>query len=227
MAITRATLLLRSRQWADAVGATLDWPDVMLLDTASFVFVDEWKKLLGAASYYQTQRGTATLDSSGRFTLASLDSGTGDTAHTALRILQLSSTGRGEFQFVPAAKIDLLADQTAYQSLRGWTRVGSEVQVLGAASESTLNVLTNWYPVSPSNLASDTSTVTWPDGYETLLFMETAALMLAKGGRETAEARDLQAQAEVVRAKMHAEFARDTSMPMHFGADDSPSDWGG
>lgn len=226
MAITRQTLLTRARQWADAVSASSDWPDPLVLDTANFVFVDEWKKLLGAAPFYQTMRGTATTDTTGRFALTTLNSGSGDSAKTAHRVLQLRGD-HGDYQFVDASRVDLLQDLTGFQRDRIWTRVGTEIQVVGNGASATFNVLANWLPTTPMNLATDASTVSWPEGYETLLYMETAALMLAKAGRETNEAVDLQRQAEAVRQKMLGELARESGSPRILAADDSPDDWGG
>lgn len=226
MAITRSTLYLRSRQMADAVDATADWPDTLLAAMASFVYIDEWKKLLGAASHYQTNRVTLTPDSDGRVAWDDLTTGTGDDQKIAHRVLQLRASNLGDYTYAQASRLDLLADLSQFSTQRLWTRVGTEIQIIGAHN-TTISGLVNWYPPSPDNLASDSSTVQWPNGYEMLLYMETAALMLAKAGRETNEARDLQQQAEIVRQKMHQEFARDTNAPYVIGADDSVWEWGG
>lgn len=226
MAITRTTLTLRSRQMADAVDSTTDWAPALVSAIATFVFIDEWKKLLGAAPHLRTNRVSGLVpDSDGRLAWSALTTGTGDTAKIGYRLLQLRGASGVEFVYTQASRIDLLQDLTSFHTDRVWTRVGDDLQIVG--TETGLTALVNWIPTAPDDLAGDTSTVDWPSGYEMLLYLETAALMLAKGGRETNEARDLQVQAEIVRQKMHQDFARDTNAPYVIGASDGAWEWGG
>jgi hypothetical protein len=77
------------------------------------------------------------------------------------------------------------------------------------------------------DLASDADTVDWPTEWKPILFYETAALALSKGGRETQEARDLLQMADMLRQKMLQAFGRQSANPYIIGADDNAFEWGG
>jgi hypothetical protein len=226
MAMTRSTFLTRVRQLSDTLFATVEYPDELLKDLGGMVHVDEWRKLLDIAPYRRTARRTVTLDGDSRFAWGALDAGSGNSAQNAYRILEMVDAAGETIHPAPADRVRLVDPGTGgYHKL--WTRVGDDVQTFGTRPGEAVRVLVNYTPCSLADLASDSDIVDWPSEWKPILFYETAALALSKGGRETNEARELLQFADLMRQKMLAAYRRDASTPYILGADDHPWEWGG
>jgi hypothetical protein len=225
--MNRATFLTRTRQMSDTVGNTLDYPDELLKDLGSLVFMDEWKKILGANAYYATQRVFVSPDADLRFTVAELTTGSAESIKTHHRVLRIARGDGGELTFAPADSANLMTTTNNGCNEPMWTRVGSEIQCWGVSSSDTLTVLGNYIPCLIADLNSDTSPIDFPAGYTPVLFYETAALALLRGGREDQEAASLQRMADVIRQRMLADLSREAAQPLTFTpADDGLWEWG-
>lgn len=222
--ITKTTLLTRIRQMSDTVSATVDYPTTLIADLASTVFLDEWKQILGANPYYQIARRTVTLDANGRTPLSGLSA----TNQNLFRILQVQDASRRDYVYSAPSQIDMLTDLTSItRGYRMWTRVGSEIQAIGARNGDTLTFLVNWTPPTPNEIDSDSGVIEFLPNYEPILYYETAALVLAKAGREMSEAAGLRSVAEALRERMLSDIRRDAGEPTMFQATDSTWEWGG
>lgn len=222
--MTRQTFLTRVRQMSDTLDSQVDYPDELLKDFGGMVHVDEWRRLLDIAPYYRTNRVSVALDANGRFAWSALTTGSGNSVKRVYRVLELSDAEQNTLTFAQADRLRLAGARVA-TSERLWTKVGDEVQTFGCTG--TLDALVNWTPCSVSDLTSDADVVDYPEEYKPILFYETAALALAKGGRETSEATDLIRMADMMRQKAFASLRREASTPFILGADDHPWEWGG
>mgnify|MGYP000588455891 CR=1 FL=1 len=208
--MTRSALLTRVRQMSDTLYATVDYPDELLKDLLSMVHADEWRKILGVSPYERTQSITVLLDSALTFPWSDLTTGTGNDIKTVHRILEISDSAGRELTYAQPDRVRLgsLAAGGNTTTMQLWTKNGSRVQTTGTRSGETLTVLVNYTPTPVGDLASDADVVDWPNEWKPVLFYETAALALSKGGRETQEARDLLQMADMLRQKMLQAFGQ-------------------
>lgn len=224
MALTRQTFLTRARQMSDTLFGAVEYPDELLKDLAAMVHVDEWRRLLDEAPYYRTALRTVTLSGTGSFPWSDLSSGTGNSRETVYRVLQIADAAGNDLTYAQPERVRIAVQPALDAAHKLWTRVGSTVQTFGVAG--TVSVLVNWTPCSIGDLASDADTIDFPDPYAPILFYETAALALEKGGRETGEAQALKASAEAMRQKMLASLKRESAQAWVIGPDDSAWEWG-
>jgi len=84
----------------------------------------------------------------------------------------------------------------------------------------------NWTPTPIGELSSDADAVDWLSEWLPVLFYETAALTLTRGGREMDEATRLIGMGDKIRQRMLASLKREASTPTVLGADDDVADWG-
>lgn len=226
--MTRQDFLTRIRQMSDTLNATVDYPDELLKDFASMVHVDEWRAILSANAYYRTATYTVPLDANRTFAWADLTSGTGNNVKSVYRVLEMTDARGQNLTPTSPDRVRLAnnVDATA-TTVRLWTKVGDRVQVFGVSPGDTITALVNWTPCPMGDLASDADVVDWPSEWKPLLYYETAGLVLAKGGRETNEARELMQMAEKVRQRMLQTLGRESASPFTLGADDHPWEWGG
>ena len=227
MATTRQTFLTRVRQMSDTLYATVDYPDELLKEFGGMVHVDTWRTLLDAAPYYQTARRTVTLDSDLRFPWSALSSGSGNAQQNAHRVLEMADSEGSNLVYSQPDRLRLASTQRTVTTERLWTKVGQEVQTFGTSPGATLTVLVNYTPTSLGDLASDADPITFPQEFMPVLYYETAAHLLGKGGRETQEANDLFRMADMLRQRMLASLKREAAQPFIMGADDFPWEWGG
>ena len=220
MAITKTTLFTRIRQMSDTTNETVDYPTVLISDFASIVFVDEWKKILGAAPYYRTARRSVAVDSEGRFLVTALNTSTS----TVFRLLQVRGVDGRDFTYTAPSQLNILDDLTQWSD-RVWTRVGDEIQLTGV-KDATITVLVNYIPLSPNHQDDDAAVIDFPDNYEPILYYEAGALVLSKAGREMNDAVALQAMAERLRDKMLSDVRRDAAEPSYFVPNDGAWEWG-
>lgn len=225
--MTRAEFLTRVRQLSDTLQATADYPSDMILDFASMVHADEWRGVLEASPYYRTVERTLTLDANRTFAWADLSSGSGDTRQRVFRVLALTDGDGRDFQYAPPDRLWLLRGAAVPSaSQRLWTKNGDRVQVFGAGPGTTLYALVNYTPTAIGALASDASAIDWLEDWWPVLFYETAALTLTRGGREMDEATRLIGLGDKLRQRMLAALRREAATPTVLGAADDVLDWG-
>lgn len=212
---------------ADATSSSR-WTDATITVLLNSVFKREWARLLSANRYLRVGERSVTLSATGQFTIASLDSGSGNTLEKFFKIIGVHN---GDAIYAPAELRDNLltatmGDGQMYTSRQFW-RMGDSVQVYPWSSGESLTVVVNHLPQLPGALAQDSDAVTFPDGYESVLIYEVAAAMLMKGGAETDAAADLKAIAEEVRADMLADASRLTTDPTTMRYADERHHWAG
>lgn len=227
MTMTRQTFLTRVRQMSDTLNATVDYPDELLKDMGSMVHVDEWRKLLGEAPYYQTAARLVTLDANRCFPWSALTTGSGNTLQQAYRVLEVVAADGDNLTYTQPDRVRLADLSRLATTMKLWTRNGSLVQTFGTSPGEQLTVLVNYTPCPLGDLASDADVIDFVEPWKPILFYETAALALSKGGRETNEANELLRMADMLRQKMLADIRREAGQPYILGADDHPWEWGG
>lgn len=226
MAKTRADMLALTRQFMDAEGSDR-WSDSLILTVLGSVFDEEWSNILNAAPYYTFATRTVTQDSEGRFTLAALDSGGGDSEQNFYRILNVSDGNANysetRYQDVP------LATTTNYFPPYGYAYylAGDSVQCLPVGPNVAMTVGVNWKPTNIADLGSDSSFITFPEYDEMLLAYAAAATLLNKGGAESNAAQVLRRMADDERATMLDDLRRRTINPTRMAYPDVRADWGG
>lgn len=226
MAKTRAQMLELTREYMDAVDSDR-WSDSLVLTVLGSVFDKEWSNILTAAPYYTFAQRTVTQDANGQFTLASLNSGSGDTAQEMYRILNVSDGNSNysetRYQDVPLATTANYYPQFGY----GYYVAGDFVQCLPIASGVTMTVGVNYKPTNIADLSSDAVTITFPNNAELLLAYQAAAELLNKGGAESQAAQTLLRMADTERADLLDDLRRRTINPTRMAYPDSRGDWGG
>jgi hypothetical protein len=225
--MNRAEFLTRVRQLSDTLQATADYPDGMILDFATMVHADEWRSILDAAPYYRTQEYAVTLDANRTFAWADLSSGTGNARKNIYRVLALADSDGRHFTYSQPDRLWLLRNgATSGTRERLWSKNGDRVQVFGVDAGQTVYALVNWTPTPIGELSSDADAVDWLSEWLPVLFYETAALTLTRGGREMDEATRLIGMGDKIRQRMLASLKREASTPTVLGADDDVADWG-
>lgn len=225
-AITRAQLMGDIRQFLDGE-TTVRWPDALVRAVATRVYDAEWSNILNAAPYYTFATYTVTTDADGKFPFSALNSGTGDAQKNFYRIMAMTdgSTTYTEtrFQDVP------LGVSTNYARYfdRLYYLVGSETQVLPPGASIALTVSVNYKPTSLNDLASDTSTITFPDTAHLIIAYQAASELMRKGGTESTAANVLQAMAAEEREKLLDDLRRRTIQPTRMAYSDARGDWVG
>ena len=226
MAVTRAQLVEYTREAMDAVGSDR-WSDSLIKSVLNVVYDDEWSNLLNASQYYTYGMRTVTTDSNGVVAFSSLNDGGGDSQQNFYRILSVSDGNvlysQTRFQDVP------LATTTNYLPTypRLYYIVGEQVQILPVASGTSLYIAVNYKPTSLSDLAADSSTITFPLGGEWILANEAGARLLNKGGAESGAAQVLKREAAELRAGMLDDIRRRTINPTMLAYPDQKYDWAG
>lgn len=228
MAWTKATYLVRTRDWADATDSSR-WSDSFLYSLLGMVFRDEWNGMLDTNPYYRFAKRTVTTDSTGLFAFSALNNGGGDSQQNAYKIMTLTDGANTVYRETDWRQVPLALSGTEdYLSYdRQYYLIGDSVQILPQTGNQSLQVGVNWTPTPIDELSNDLSTVDFPAGHENLLAMSAAALALSKGGAETQAAGDLLALAQKRREALYADVARKTGNPMFLQFPDHASVWGG
>lgn len=228
MAWTKATYLQRTKEWMDAVGSDR-WSDAFLYSILGMTFRDEWNGMLDTNPYYRFAKRSVTTDSTGLFAFSALDSGSGDTAQNAYKIVTLTDGANTVYRETDWRQVPLALSGTEdYLSYdRQYYLIGSDVQILPQTGGQSLQVGVNWTPTAIDDLASDASTVDFPSGHENLIALSAAAMALAKGGAETQSTGDLMSLAQKRREALYADVARKTANPTFLQFPDYASQWGG
>lgn len=237
MSMTLAQMRVRVLRRMDADSGTTDnrWDTTAgitgELDQAlGHVFRKEWKRILNACPTFRVQLIQPTTDATGRVTFASLTtSASADAGKNAYRIVQLSRSG---YIYSEVDMKDWVISESTNPSARVYWREGEELMLLPKEVSTALNgsgdgFWVSYYPTTPESLSTSTATVDFPNGYEEIVALETAALLLAKGGAETETTSYFKTLAEEMRADMLQDLARTSGRPVRMRYEDSASIWGG
>lgn len=226
MSVTVTQAIANTREMMDA-DSSARWSDSWITTVLGIVHAREWSGILGANPYYRFAQITVTTGSTGQFAYTSLDSGTGDTKQTHYRILAISdgSTIYRQTSFMAVPLATTTNYDMPYQRL--WYDAGSNVQVLPVQSGVSLTTTVNWTPPRVDQLSAASVTIDFPDGSETILWLEAAATLLSKGGAETDASNTMRAMAEQERSSLYGNINRRGATPQYLGFADAPSDWAG
>jgi len=209
MAWTKATYLQRTKEWMDATGSDR-WSDAFLYSILGMVFRDEWQGMLDTNPYYRFAKRSVTTDSTGLFAFSALNSGGGDAAQNAYKIVTLTDGANTVYRETDWRQVPLALS-------------GTEDYLSGQS----LQVGINWTPTPIDELSSDNSTADFPTGHENLIALSAGAMALAKGGAETQSTGDLMALAQKRREALYADVARKTANPTFLQFPDHAAQWGG
>lgn len=223
--VSRGQLVTDIREYMDSVGSQR-WSDTLIKAVANSVFDAEWSEILNAAPYFRFAQRSVTSDSNGQVPYSALNGGSGDSAQNWYRILSVTNGNvvyrETRFQDVPLGTTANY--QNVYEKL--FYLVGETLQVLPVASEA-LTVSVNYKPTALLDLASDNSTVEFPENNHFIMVWMSAAQLLLKGGAEAGAAAQLRALAESERATMLNDIRRRSIQPTLMAYPDTKYDWAG
>ena len=229
MSYTRAQLRTWVQRKMDAVGSTR-WDTTAgatgeMDQLARGVFDSEWARILAANPYYTFNAVTLNSDAStGRYPIASLTTGSGDSAKKFWRVLSFVCDTI-PYQFVDYRDWSLA--ESLGLSARVFWREGDNLMALPKQLSKSATITVNYFPTNIADLAGDGSTVTFPDGNEDILVLEWAAACLDKGGAEADTALRFRQQAETSRQDMLQDIARVTTRPQQMSYVDYAFEYGG
>lgn len=227
MSMTRLQFQTNVLNFMDAESSTR-WSQALILSVGGMVCQNEWSDILNQNQYYRFATRSVTTDSSGRVTIASLTTGTGDSTQNFSRLVGPFTDGNilwteTDFRYVPLGTQTNFQNPYAYQ----YYLSGDYFQLLPVQSGLALTVAVNHTPPTVADLAGDSSVIVFPTGYEWILVWVTAATLLLKGGAESQAASDLFSLADDARKNMLGNIARLTTRPTFALFQDSPGNWGG
>lgn len=217
--MTRAELLLRARQHANAEDSDR-WDDTTeLLPLADAVVRREWGFILDAAPEARVARRTPTSTSAGVITAADL-SAAGETYY---RILSVQRDG--VLYGLTDVRESPLALEMTGALVRRYMLWNDGIKVFPTDAAQHV-VYVNHYPTLPSSLASG-DTVTLPAGYDIVAELMLGAEMLEKAGADDKGGAVLRARAGAFRGELLGELQRKHGGPVSFVPDGDGSEWGG
>ena len=187
------------------------------------VHMREWKRILNANAYYQTQKYVVTTDANGNIPLTALSTVNGDSTQTLYRILVVAFNNIKYEEVLP--KNYYLSTLAGLQDFV-WFRDGANIVVPNSPTTTASGIWVNWVPQRFDQLAGDTSIVSLPPDYDDVFSYEGAAALLTKGAAETDAAGELRAYADSLRQDLLQDIARVGIEPLRVTYDDSPRDWG-
>lgn len=225
MSVTRAQLIANTREMMDATSSAR-WQDPYITTVLGLVSGREWSAILATNPYYRFAQRAVTTDSNGQFAYTALNSGSADSAQTWYRILAITDGNsivyrQTSFQAVPLATSS--NSSSPYERL--WYDAGTNAQVLPVSPGLALTVAVNYTPPRVDQLSADAVTVDFPDGHESILWLEAAAFLLSKGGMENDAAQTMRAMAELERQNLYGDMNRRAATPMQLGYPDLASEW--
>lgn len=227
MSITKSALRTRVTQLADAVNAPR-WdvtPNGEVDQHIGVVMDREWKRILNANAYYRVARLTPTSDTTGYYAVSDLTTGAGDSQQRLYRVIAFSvnniiyEEGRLDQYMLPSS------GQVQPQYL--WYFEGTKIMALPVTLSQVATVIVNWIPPRQENLAGESSTIDFPDGYENVIAWSAAAMLLNKGAVEAGAAQVLEFQAEALRQDMLQDIMRRSTNPIRMRYADDRSEWAG
>lgn len=227
--MTREELRDFTREVADAVDSPR-WSDDTIDALLGLAQWTEQAGLLNANRQFYMQRVDVTQDDNGRFDIADLTTGSGNTAKHFYRVITVAQPDNS------AATAQLYYREASYEQYPNpqpstslpyvWYRYGSEIQILPGVGGQAMAITVNYRTVPVDQLAADSDDVQFPEGYEKILGFVAGAMMLDKGGQEAGAANVLLANAESIRQAMLFDLGRMSTMPIIARAFDNPQDWG-
>ncbi len=221
MSFTRTQMIANVREMMDAASSAR-WTDAFITTVLGIVHQREWKLILNVNPYYRYQQVAVTPSAAGIFAYSSLTTGTGNSVKNLNRIISVTDGSQTVYEEASIGEEPLAtAGSGALLSRPRWMDIGPSVQILPAAATA-LTVSVNWWPCR-------IDTVDFPDGNESVVWLETGGELLGKGG--TAEQRDrsisLKEAAGLQRQLMYADLTRRSTRPTFFAFSDGASDWSG
>lgn len=230
MAFTVQNAVDLTREVMNATGSG-QWTDATLTTWCSQAHWQLWANLLSTNRYLKMQQATVTQDSSGRFTLDSLNMGAADLLTIAFRILTIAQPAGSTSQVLGYYKKSSYEEFPNPQSSMAlpyvWYRFGAYIQLLPIASGQSAVVTYTVRPCPISLLAGPSSNIDFPTAYEPLIAWRAAQFGLVKGGSETQAARDIKATADAMESAMLQDLGRESRWPIVAEAFDSAQDWAG
>lgn len=217
---TRDEVVLMAREQADAEGSDR-WSSAAVLAAVDLTFRREWNTILASAPYARTNIVTVSSDANGVLPFSSLTTGAGDTRKVFRNLIQLSN-GQNVYR---ESRVDMIPPQAGATQMVFYD-TGTDFQLVPAGVQS-LRAVVNWMPVAPNDLVDGDSTVDFPADGLILLAMGSAAIMLAKGGSETAASAALLNLSMQIREDMLSSIRRRTNMPKFVRYPDNAADWRG
>lgn len=226
MSVTRTQAIANVREMMDATGSAR-WTDAFITTVLGIVGMREWAGILNANPYYRFASRAVTTDANGQFLYTALNSGSADTAQNWFKVLVLTD-GNVVYRQVNFADNPLATTSNyASTSYRQWYEAGLNVQVLPVTSGLALTAWVNYTPTRIDSLTGGSVVIDFPEGNESILWLETAAELLNKGGAETDDASTMHSSAALQRQTMYAEIARRSTRMQFLGFNDSARDWAG
>lgn len=227
--MTREQLRDFTRDVADAQDSAR-WSDDTIDALLGLAQWQEQAGLLNANRQFYMQRVDVTQDDDGRFEVADLTTGSGNTTKHFYRIITVAQPNTA------AATAQLYYRETNYEQYPNpqpttslpyvWYRYGAEIQIIPQCGGQEMSIVVNYRTVPVDQLDDDDDDVQFPEGYEKLLGFVAGAMMLDKGGAEAGAANVLLANAESIRQSMLLDLGRTGTMPIIARAFDNPQDWG-
>lgn len=229
MSLTKAQLRTKVLEAMDATGFAWRW------DTSAGGEVDfwigqghdfAWRALLNANPYYRVGRRTPTSDSQGRYAISDLTSGSGNSQERFFKVIAvcIDNVVYKEVQmkdFIQTA-VNGILEPWYY-----WWFEGDYIKALPTQANKTATVIAvNHIPTRFDQIADDTDTVIWPDGYEQVLIWAATISLLNKGGTESAAAAPLNVLLLQAQLAMNDDIARRSTAPTQMRYNDSSNDWG-
>lgn len=185
----------------------------------------EWKRILNANPYYRVARLTPTSNANGYYAVSDLSSGSEDSRQRLYRVIAFAvdnvvyEEGRLADYLLPSAG-QIQPNYVYYFE-------GTSIVALPITASKAADVVVNWIPPRQDQLANDSSTVDFPDGYENVVAWSAAAMLLNKGAVEAGAAATLEMQAELLRRDLLQDIARRSTNPIRMRYADDRSDWAG
>lgn len=217
--MTRAELLLRARQHANAEDSDR-WDDALeLLPLADAVMRREWGFILDAAPEYRIARRTPTSTAEGVITNADL-SAAGETCYRILSVQR-----GGDIYGLTDLRESPYAVEHPGNLSRRYMLWNDGIKAFPTDAAQHV-VYVNHYPTLPSSLAGG-DTVTLPTGYDIVLELELGAEMLNKAGADDKAAAVLSGRAMRFRQEILGELQRKHGGPLLFAPDGDAFEYGG
>jgi hypothetical protein len=233
MAMTRLQLRTQATDLADVTGSSR-WST-----TAGTGEVDLrlgavhgrlWRRLLNAHAGFRLAKRQPVADASGRFLWSDLSAA--DAKAYRVVLVALDNT---PYQFTDlrdallAEAVNASGGSAVGGPGRVWWREGDYLKVLPTprAGATPTGIWVNHIPTPVHELASDATSVTWPDGYDDVLRIFGAAALLFKGAAETQASLELTAFGEAQFAEMMQDVCRPSTNPLQFRHADTAAEWGG
>lgn len=123
----------------------------------------------------------------------------------------------------PAMEATVSANLRLSGDYQTYSLFGDQMWLFPLSTSADTDIRYSWIPPRIDGLA-DGDTVVWPDGYEMAYIFSTVARLVQKGGRESGDW--AQKEADKVLYRMKAKIQRNEIGPMGMTFYDSPEDWG-